>query len=71
MQAKIINGEVYLVKGLELYKPKTTGADLELRYKIWISHMEEYCKACDTPPFSSEIVEGKVYDISDRRLALV
>lgn len=71
MQAKIINGEVFLVKDNQLYPPKTKGSELEIRYKIWLAHMDLYCKACAEPPFSTEIEEGKVYTISDKNLALV
>lgn len=71
MQVKIINGEVFLVKDDKLFPPKTKGSELEIRYKIWLAHMNLYCTACAEPPFSTEIEEGKVYTISDKNLALV
>lgn len=71
MQAKIINGEVYKVINGNDVEPYCELERLEIHYKIKRAHMDLYCTACAEPPFSTEIEEGKVYNISDKNLALV
>ncbi len=69
MRAIIVKGIVYREVGNDLVPATSMGEDLELRYKIWYSSVQNYVLHC--PVKTAEVVENRFYEISDGVLEIV
>lgn len=70
MKAFIINGVLYVIQNGHvriLNLEKETGLYLDTYYKLWYAHVDSVLRTAE----GTEIPEGKIYELSDKKLTLV
>jgi hypothetical protein len=70
MQAFIINGVLHVIQSghvRTLSLERETGLYLDTYWKLWFAHMDSIIRT----PNGADIIEGKIYELSDKKLTLV
>lgn len=70
MKATLLNGRIYFLENNQLREVTGYGEFLEVHYKMWRAHMELYTP-CKGLMKDAEVVEGYIYEITNKDIAFV